>query len=198
MVALIKPPALPASMTAEEFYALNPGGAEPWQLVDGEPQAMSPASPDHGALQGELGRVIGNALRAAGSRCRLVVAPGVMPRLDATHNIRVPDLAVTCTDPAIEGAWLTSPVLVAEILSPSNRRETWTNVWAYTTIPSLQEILVLGSEDIWAKVLRRTPDGAWPLEPETVMDGDLVLDSIGLRTDLADLYRDTRLRRPAG
>ena len=138
---------------------------------------MSPASPDHGALQGELGRVIGNALRAAGSRCRLVVAPGVMPRLDATHNIRVPDLAVTCTDPAIEGAWLTSPVLVAEILSPSNRRETWIN--------------------LWAKVLRRAPDGAWPHDPETVTDGDLVLDSIGLHTDLADLYRDTGLRRPA-
>ena len=197
MVALVKPPELSPPMTAETFYALNPGGAEPYQLVDGEPQAMSPASPDHGALQGELGRVIGNALRAAGSRCRLVVAPGVMPRLDATHNIRIPDLAVTCTDPAIEGAWLTSPVLVAEILSPSNRRETWINVWAYTTIPSLQEILVLGSEDVWAKVLRRAPDGTWPHDPETVADGDLVLDSIGLHTDLADLYRDTGLRRPA-
>ena len=80
MVALVKPPELSPPMTAETFYALNPGGAEPYQLVDGEPQAMSPASPDHGALQGELGRAIGNALRAAGSRCRLVVAPGVMPR----------------------------------------------------------------------------------------------------------------------
>lgn len=88
-------------------------------------------------------------------------------------------------------------MLVAEILSPSNRRETWINVWAYTTIPSLQEILVLGSEDVWAKVLRRAPDGTWPHDPETVADGDLVLDSIGLHTDLADLYRDTGLRRPA-
>ena len=177
MAALVKPPELSPPMTAETFYALNPDGAEPWQLVDGEPQAMSLASPDRGAPQGELGAVIRNALRAACSRCRLVVAPGVMPRLGATHNIRVPDLAVTCTNPAIESAWPTSPVLVAEILSPSNRRETWIN--------------------LWAKVLRRAPDGAWPHDPETVTDGDLVLDSIGLRTGLADLYRDTRLRRPA-
>ena len=47
------------------------------------------------------------------------------------------------------------PVLLVEILSPSNRAETWTNVWAYTTIPSVREILVLHSLRIRAELLRR-------------------------------------------
>jgi hypothetical protein len=35
-----------------------------------------------------------------------------------------------------EESALTDPVLLIEILSPSNQAETWANVWAYATIPS--------------------------------------------------------------
>ena len=68
-------------------------------------------------------------------------------------------------------------------------------MWAYTTIPSVREILVLRTVSIGADLLRRLPDGSWPREPDSVTEGDLALESIGLRTALADLYRSTRLRR---
>ena len=42
-----------------------------------------------------------------------------------------------------EESALADPVLLIEILSPSYQAETWANVWAYATIPSVQEILVL-------------------------------------------------------
>jgi len=90
---------------------------------------------------------------------------------------------------------LTDPMLIAEILSPNNQAETWASVWAYTTIPSVQEILVLRTTTIRADLLRRGLDGTWPRQPDTITDGDLLLDSIGFRTPLADLYRSTRLRR---
>ena len=32
------------------------------------------------------------------------------------------------------------PVLMVEILSPTNKTETWTNVWAYTTIPTVTDL----------------------------------------------------------
>jgi Uma2 family endonuclease len=82
---------------------------------------------------------------------------------------------------------------VIEILSPSNQSETWANVWTYTTIPSVQEILVLHTDSIRAELLRRQPDGAWPETPEEVEAGSLALDSIGFRAELRDLYRTTRL-----
>jgi hypothetical protein len=78
-----------------------------------------------------------------------------------------------------------------EILSPSNRAETWANVWAYTSIPSLREILVLRSEEIGADVLRRQPDGSWPDRAALIADGDLALDSIGFSIPLAELYART-------
>ena len=87
-------------------------------------------------------------------------------------------------------------MLVAEILSPGNQSETWNNIWAYTSIPSVVEMPVLRSVFVGADLLRRQPDGTWPKEPEQIRSGDLVLDSIGLRTPLADLYRRTPLWRP--
>ena len=112
--------------------------------------------------------------------------------------MRVPDLAVRCSEPQVEEPALTDPVLLIEIPSPSNQTETWSNVWTYTTIPSLREILVLYSVSIGAGILRRRPGGTWPQDPETILEGDLILESIGFRVPLADIYRTTRLRRPPG
>lgn len=192
MPALAK---LPELMSVHDFLAWVPSDGRMWQLVDGEPQAMAPPNRTHGTLQGELGRLIGNHLQDQASPCTLVMTPGVLPHVQAAHNMRVPDLAVTCSDYDIEETGLTDPVLIVEILSPSNQTETWANVWAYTTIPSVREILVLRATAVGADLLRRGPDGTWPREPDSITQGDLMLDSIGLRTPLADLYRNTRLRR---
>jgi hypothetical protein len=52
---------------------------------------------------------------------------------------------------------LTDPVLLIEILSPRNQAKTWTNVWAYTSIPSVREILILRGDRVAAELLRRPP-----------------------------------------
>ena len=115
---------LPESMSVHDFLSWVPSDGRMWQLVDGEPQAMAPPNRTHGTLQGELGRLIGNHLRDTASPCPLVVAPGVVPFVQAAHNMRVPDLAVTCSDYETEEVGLTDPVLIVEILSPSNRSDT--------------------------------------------------------------------------
>ncbi len=183
-------------MSVDEFLAWNPGpDGEVWQLVDGVPQAMAAPRRTHGAMQSEIGRLIANHLVDRGSSCSVVTNPGIIPRVQAKYNVRVPDLAVTCSDYTSEEDVLSEPVLVIEILSPSNQPETWANVWTYTTIPSVQEILILRTVSIGAELLRREADGTWPERPLTVeRDGELVLNSIGFRVPLRDIYRTTRLR----
>jgi len=184
-----KPPAV--RMTVAEFTAWDSRdrSGRLWQLRDGIPEAMAPASDAHGAIQGELGALIRNHLLAAGRPCRLLVNPGVTPRVRARDNVRIPDLAVTCASPD-GGKAAPEPVLLIEILSPSNASETWNNVWAYTTIPSVTEILVIDSTAIRAEVLRRDPAGQWPEQPEPLGDGAaLELRSIGLSLPLAQAYR---------
>jgi Uma2 family endonuclease len=182
-------------MTVGEFLAWDAPGAGRWQLVDGEPVAMAPASRTHGALQLELGRLIGNHLATDGNRCTVIAAPGIIPRIRANENFRIPELAVTCTSYETEEYDVSNPVLIAEVLSPSNRAETWRNVWSYTTIPSLREILILSSTAIRVELLRRGDDGSWPATSTLIEDGDLILDSIRLTVALAAVYRTTRLAR---
>jgi Uma2 family endonuclease len=109
------------------------------------------------------------------------------------HNGRIPDLAVTRSPLVVGQAMLPDPVLLIEILSPSNQAKTWTNVWAYTSIPSVREILVLRADRIAAELLRRSPQGEWPDRPMAITEGDLALVSIGFRLALADLYAQTGL-----
>ena len=184
-------------MTVAEFLAWDAPQGAMWQLVDGEPQAMAPANRTHGAIQAELAGLIGNHLVARGGPCSVITTPGIVPRVRADRNFRIPDLAVTCTGYQQEEYSLSGAVLVIEILSPSNQAETWTNVWAYTTIPSVQEILVVRSATIGAELLRRGTDGNWPEQAEQLTEGLLELDSIGFKTALTDLYRTTRLSTPA-
>lgn len=86
------------------------------------------------------------------------------------------------------------PVLLIEILSPSNENETRANIWAYTTIPTVREILAVRSTRIEAELLRRRDDGSWPEEPDLIgPTADLSLVSIEFVGPLAAFYRTTEL-----
>lgn len=192
MVALAK---THVRMSVAEFLNWNPGDGRKWQLIDGEPRAMAPANATHGYLQSELGALIRNHLRSGDRPCDVFTSPGVVPATMAAHNMRVPDLAVSCSPFELTQTALTDPVLIVEILSPSNQADTWANVWAYCSIRSVREILVLRVDAIGGDLLRRLPDGSWPDRPSLIVEGDLVLESIGLRVALADLYARTPLTR---
>ena len=184
---------IPAPISLAEFLAWDAPDDVRWQLVDGEPRAMAPASPVHAAIQNEFGRVLGNHLAEQGGRCRAYGTPGVMLGVRADRNYRIRDIGVSCS-PLIPGEpTIPNPVLLVEILSPGNPAQTWMNVWAYTTIPSVQEILVIRSDVIGAQLLRRKPDGTWPFVPLAVESGELVLESIGFRVDLEALFVGTWL-----
>jgi Uma2 family endonuclease len=178
-------------MTVAEFLEWDSGDRSGalWQLRDGEPEMMAPASDPHGMIQNELGRLIGNYLADRDSPWRVGTAPGVVPRVRSTRNFLVPDLGVTCTPPA-GGPTMLDPVVLIELLSPSNARETRANVRAYTSIPSVVEIVLVRSTSIAAEVLRRQSDGSWPGEPQYIdADGELALESIGFRIPLRAAYR---------
>ena len=182
-------------MTLAEFFAWNPEdtAVRSWQLIDGEPVAMAPATEAHGALQIEFGALLLNHLLAQGGPFRVISEAGIVPRVRSDRNYRVPDLGVTCAPPSSR-LMVADPILLVEILSPSNEVETWANIWAYTTIPSVMEIVIVSSTKVEADLLRRRADGSWPEIPERVeADGKLTLDSVDFTVPLRDVYRTTAL-----
>jgi Uma2 family endonuclease len=186
---------LPRSMTVAQFLDWpGDGSGRTFQLVDGELRAMSPGSATHATIQANLARVIGNVLVASGIGCRITTEPGVITRIRPDINMRVPDLGVTRTADAPGQQALPDPIALIEVLSPGIAADTWDNVWAYTTIPSVREIVVVHSTRMLADVLRRGTDGHWPAEPEEIgADDTLRLESIAVAFPLREAYAQTHL-----
>jgi Uma2 family endonuclease len=184
-------------MTVDEFIAWDNarGRKHPkYELVDGEARAMAPASNTHGIIQANLAREIGVHLNAPGSKCKVLTEPAVETRISASRNMRIPDLAVNCSPDVAGEIALADPILLIEITSPGNKKDTWSNVWAYTTIPSVKEIVIVESTRIEALLLRRQADGSWPADPEMIgADATLTLTSIDMGLPLVSIYRKTHL-----
>jgi Uma2 family endonuclease len=191
-ISVRKPP--PRVTLADFLEWPGDGTAKRYQLVDGEIRAMAPASNTHGLIQSTLAYFVTRHLIEIGSPCRGRTEGAVTPHVRANQNLRVPDYTVACS-PDQPGLIVTpDPILSVEILSPGNESDTRENVWAYTTIPSVREILVLYSTRIGAEMLRRGAEGNWPKDSEMLGSGDtLKLESIGMHCPLTELYRGTHL-----
>jgi Uma2 family endonuclease len=186
---------IPLRMTVAEFLSWEPpyewNGR--WQLRDAEPEMMAPASDRHGSIQSELAFLITAHLRVQKSQCRVVTEPGAVPGERSEDNCLVPDLGVTCAQPTDEHL-MREPLVLIEILSPTNVSKTRLNVRAYRTIPTVVEIVVVHTSAMVAEVARRTPEGVWPEQPDVVdAASELRLDSIGFAAPLRDAYRTTNL-----
>lgn len=184
-----------APMTVAEFRTWADRQPGKWELVDGRPRTMAPASATHGLIQARAAFLIERHIEDTRSPCRVATEAPVVPASFRRHNARATDLAITCSPPNEDGWELNDPVFILEVLSPSNEQDTRDNVWAYMTIPSVQQILLLDSTAVRGEMSQRQGNGAWPEEADDLAAGDIVhiaqirfscpLDSFYARTNLA-------------
>jgi Uma2 family endonuclease len=184
-----------ARMTVADFLEWDTGGHQgKLELVDGLVRAMSPATDTHALIQANIAGLVWSHLKTGGSPCRMRIEPAVGTRVRAQYNLRVPDVGVTCAPNISGNKLMPDPILLIEVLSPGNASDTWDNVWAYTTIPSVQEILIVHSTRVMVELLRRGADGAWPVDPEPIeAGGALRLASIEAAWPIEEVYAGTHL-----
>ena len=185
----------PTPMTADAFLAWpGDGSGRRFNLVDGIARPMSPASPEHSLIQLTVGSLVLAAIEAAGLDLLPGVEGAIIPGLDPTANVRVPDVVVTAA-PNVKGqAAFPTPILVIEILSPGNQAQTRDNIRSYASVPTMQEIVLVHSQRVLVEVQRRRADGAWITETIKT-GGELVLATVQLRCLVAALYKRTWLAR---
>ncbi len=185
----------PPRMTVEEFFAWDGGGhgrkaanlsmawCVPWRR---QVHAL-PSSRAIWSLRFIITCVVVAAL--AGSPLRRRIRPAIGNR---SSNTRAPDVAVTCAPPSASKTF-DDPVLIIEVLSPGNVEETWESIRALAPLPTLTEIVVVGSEAVGIEIYRKDSRGAWSETPEELTDGVIHLASIGLDLAVAEIYRGTHL-----
>ena len=173
-------------MSLAEFLRWEDGTDTRYELVDGVPTAITPPAVAHGRLSVRLGARIDAALQKR-PPCFGQSEAGIA-RPDRDDTFYVADLGVSCTAPEPRGQMLRDPVLIVEILSPStivaDRQE---KIPAYRQIASVQEIVALDSERVFAEVMRREGE-RWITELVQGRNAVLSLASIGLTVAMSDLY----------
>ncbi len=181
-------------MTIDEFLHWEDGTDTRYELLGGFVVAMAPPAARHSLLATALGGEIRSALRAR-PPCRVYGEAGIV-RPDRNDTCYVADLAVTCQPLRVDDRLIRDPILIVEILSPSTAAfDRQTKVADYRRIPSVQEVLLVDSESVFAEVLRR--DGErWITEIVQGALATLTLDCVPLSIPMAALYEGIPLPEP--
>ncbi|MFZ5483096.1 MAG: Uma2 family endonuclease [Pseudomonadota bacterium] len=154
----------------------------------GEVFAMGGASRRHVTAAGNLFSSLSLALE--GTPCRPYMAD---MKVEAARDVAYfyPDVLVTC-DPADHRADLViqSPILVAEVLSPSTAAyDRGDKFVLYRGIASLREYVLIDPDRKAVELYRRGDDGLWVLRdiaPDTVLE----LASVGVSVAWDRLFRN--------
>ncbi|MCY1062383.1 Uma2 family endonuclease [Nannocystis sp. SCPEA4] len=97
---------------------------------------------------------------------------------------------VTCEPPEPRQRTIHAPVLLVEVLSPSTQTiDRNRKLPDYRQMPSVQEIVLVDSEQMHVELYRRFEGSRWLSEILRDPADLLHLDSVGLDLPLSDLYR---------
>lgn len=173
-------------MSVAEFLRWEDGTDARYELVGGFPVAMAPPAEAHRILATRLASRIDGAL-ANRRPCNAQIEAGVM-RPDRADSYYIADIAATCTPNERGRQAIKDPILIVEILSPgTERHDRLTKVPVYRGLDSVEEILLIDSESIYAEVLRREGD-RWITVLVRGPDAVLGLSCVDLSVATTELY----------
>lgn len=125
--------------TLEEFRVWHERQPDVWEFIDGALRLMAPGSKAHTLLKSNVGRLLGNALDQTG--CRALVDGAIV---EVHGSSLIPDIVVTCAKLDFSTPRVDEPVIIVEILSPSNEKDdTGRKLALYLEIPSLRHYVVI-------------------------------------------------------
>ena len=178
-------------MTLDDFLRWDDGTETHYELIGGFPVAMAPPAEAHRILSMRLGSRIDAAL--AGRRpCNAQLEAGVI-RPDRADTYFEADIAATCEGNEVGRQAIKDPFLIVEILSPSTERhDRRIKLPVYRQIATVQEILFIASDGLYAELHRRA-DAQWITEILRGADARVALTSVGIEISLAELYEGIAL-----
>lgn len=174
-------------MTIEEFLTWDSGDDLRYELIEGWPVAQSAPTRSHGRMDVNVGTSLKQGLKQAGRPC--VVESGSALRIDKRWTVRAPDLLVRC-GPDRQTAEL--PVLVVEILSPSNSASEMARKRDDYASVGIQQVLELDQEEPSA-LLWQVDGDRWIVETIQGLEATITLASIGVTIPMAEIYEDVEL-----
>ena len=159
------------------------------EYVDGEVFAMTGASFNHNLIVLNLGSELRTQLKS--TPCH-VLPSDMRVRVEAANASKYPDLVALCETPLFHDRRhdvLLNPVLIVEVLSHSTEAYDRGGKFAiYRRLPSLKEYVLVSQDRPLVEIYTRQPDSRWLLGEAEGLDGEAVLESLGCRVTLREIY----------
>ncbi len=158
------------------------------EYVDGELSAMTGNSVDRGEIAANFITTLRSNLRASGCR---VLTSDVKVEVMASKSFLYPDISVTCDErdrTAIK--FISNPCLIVEVLSPSTEAyDRGDKFKLYRRSTSLQEYILVSTNEISVDLYRRTQQNRWELISYGA--GELVaVESVDLKFPIEQIYEN--------
>jgi Uma2 family endonuclease len=181
-------------LTEEQYLAIERAAELRSEFVNGEMFAMSGGTLRHSALQSNiLGELY---IRARDKGCR-AFASDMRIRVSATGMYTYPDVSVVCGEPQLadtHGDTLLNPIVIFEVLSPSSEGyDRGLKFQSYRTIESLQDYILVDQNRVRIEHYTRQDAITWTLRDCQSLDGELVIDSVGVTLSLTRIYDGVEL-----
>jgi Uma2 family endonuclease len=157
---MIAQPQYPQKMTPEEYLEWEETQEFRHEYIDGEIYAMTGSSIPHNDIALNLYTALRPHLRQRG--CRVNVSD-VKVQTNQNSRYFYPDLVISCHPDDLQSRrFIQHPTVIIEILSPSTSNYDHTKkLKYYRQIPSLQEYILIESEEIGIEVYRRGDGKMW-------------------------------------
>jgi len=179
------------AMSLDEFLRWDDGTDAHYELIGGFPLAMAPPAAAHRILAMRLGSRV-DAVLAARRPCNAQGEAGIL-HPDRSDTYFEADIAASCERHDLGQQALREPFLIIEILSPSTERhDRRVKLPVYRQLETVQEILLIDSDGMYAEVHRRSGE-QWITEILRGPDTVLSLTSAGLEVRLGELYEGIAL-----
>jgi Uma2 family endonuclease len=172
-------------MSVDEFLVWADGREGKWELHDGEPVAMAPERARHSLVKTFAAVVFVEAVRRARVPCA-AFAEGVTVRASSKRAF-IPDASIICPPPHDNDIETSSPVVVAEVLSPSTAAfDHGPKLEGYFSLPSLAHYLLLDPDRRVVIQHSRGRDGV--IETRIWREGAIRLDPPGIVVEVTDFF----------
>ncbi len=174
-------------VSVEDYLTGEKDGEVRHEYVAGQVYAMTGASARHALIVNALAFALTPAARSHG--CQLFTNDmKVHVRTAGEDAFYYPDLVLSCDPEDRAEYYRERPCLLVEVLSEATERiDRREKRYAYTTLPSLREYVLVSQDAPHIEIYRRTNDD-WA--HEVIDEGNFRLDCLDLEVPLQAVYQD--------
>jgi Uma2 family endonuclease len=179
-------------MSVEEYLELDRNSLDRrYEYIDGVVTMLAGGTTNHSRISINLVSLLQPALR--GSPCE-VFNSDLRVSISSVRYV-LPDASVSCDPDDLEGEndIIYSPCMIVEVLSPSTEAtDRGKKFRYYQGCPSIQEYVLISTQEQAVDVYRRASDNLWTLHPFGPGD-EIELKSINVTIPLEALYENVTM-----